>query len=744
MTLTGHDDHVARLTFSGDGRHLASVSCSEPLPFSHISHNYSIRVWDTRIGEETMAPMRSSRGIMLHAIAFALGDTGVAVCTSEGIVRVRDIFTGRDVRCWQCVEPMSKIECAVFSPDGALVATGLCAGTVRVWITDTGEHIFTLQGPQSPITGIAFSSNGRLAAAFSGPVTIHMWDIRTGLTIGCPLEINDLIGPTQIKSLAISPDGTVLAVGSFTHRIDYYDLDAPVQTFNMQEGDCFNSSLALSPDGLHLAVARHDNICLWDRRTQQQAATSLHGHSGIIHSISYSPDGMYIASASNDHTIRIWDVGGNGTAPQPLPRLRQTYYLPLSSHTAIIVSDSDNGSVQVWRRQGGRLKLKSLLRRNDRVLCVAISPNGQLIASASYRERLSQALNSGLPPHPVFRLWNTQTGEPVGDMFEGVSDAIRALEFSPDMSQLVSVSEELVSMVLEEVGALSRMAQVRATTSATLHVWNLKTRMSTTLGTVKYKQDQYYKRSYISISFSPDGQHLAAAVSGVERVHIWQMRSGWPFGEPLETGEHPVSFVAFSHDGANIVTGTVDGTFKVRDIQSGQIVSVHNLPMRTSADRSFQSRFNWLARSPNERFTAGESDGTNDPGQKMRLWDAAMPGVVTIVHLNRVEAGAAFSADSQSLMIGGKDRIVVWQVEAVLALAAGPQCDPLAQLLREGVGNDGWVKGPSGELLLWIPPEYREYLQLPPCTLMISKYRVVLSGDAAGLRYGTDWTSCWR
>jgi len=128
----------------------------------------------------------------------------------------------------------------------------------------------------------------------------------------------------------------------------------------------------------------------------------------------------------------------------------------------------------------------------------------------------------------------------------------------------------------------------------------------------------------------------------------------------------------------------------------------------------------------------------------MRLWDAEMPGVVTTVQLNHTRAGAVFSADSQSLVIGGWDKIMTWQVEAVLALATGPQCDPLSQLLREGVGRDGWVVGPSGELLLWIPVAYREYVQLPPCTTMISKHRVVLSADATGLHYGTDWTSCWR
>ena len=247
------------------------------------------------------------------------------------------------------------------------------------------------------------------------------------------------------------------------------------------------------------------------------------------------------------------------------------------------------------------------------------------------------------------------------------------------------------------------------------------------------------------MSMSPDGQLIAVAVSWARKVHIWQTGTGQPLGAPFQY-QYDVSFVAFSGDGSKIVTGTLSGILEVRDIHSRQIASSHTdaTPMRGSLGFNIPLHFNWLARSLDERFMAQGLSPETGVGHKMRLWDAETPGVVTTVYLNRIGAGAAFSTDSQYLMIGGWDRIMVWRVEAILALAAGPQRDPLAQLLCHGPPKDGWVKGPSGELLLWIPPEYREYLQLPPCTLMISKYRVVLSGDAAGLRYGTDWTLCWR
>jgi len=244
------------------------------------------------------------------------------------------------------------------------------------------------------------------------------------------------------------------------------------------------------------------------------------------------------------------------------------------------------------------------------------------------------------------------------------------------------------------------------------------------------------------MSLSPDGQHLAVAVWQVGKIHIWQTRSGRPLGAPFQC-PFDVSFIAFSYDGSKIVTGTLSGTFEVRDIHSGQVVSVHSDDIPKS-ESLLGAKFNWLARSLDERFMAREAGSGSKIEHKMRLWDAEMPGVTTTVQLNHVGAGAAFSTDSQSLVIGGRDMIMVWQVESVLALAAVPRCDPLAQMLCEGVRSDGWVVGSSGELLLWIPAAYREYVQLPPCTTMISKHCVAISADATGLRYGTDWTSCWR
>jgi len=558
----------------------------------------TLRVWDTRTGEEVMIPMVVNDDKIL-AIAFVSDDTAVALCTSRGLASVRDISTGRDIRSWQCDESTGRILLAAFSPDGTLVVTsfrptGWFRETVSVWSTTTGKPISALQG-RSLLAGIAISSNGRVAAISTGTLTIQIWDGHTGLSIADPVVFEDHMFGIELSSLAISPDGTVLAVGlSRAGEIEVYYLNTQTRATFSVNSSFSASSLAFSPDGLNLAVACDNTVSLYDWRTKQESATPLRGHTERISFIVYSPDGVHIASASHDRTIRIWDVGSNTAVPQPLPHPSWIACMALSSNNDIFVSGSRGGSVQVWDTQNGQQMLQMQLGIESRVSCVTISSNGRLIASASH-PRASESSNSFswssyFLGNSMIRLWNAQTGDPVHNMLECSGGVVREMAFLPDMSQLVSASV---------------LAKTDYTTCTGVNMWNLATGLPSTLGTFEAGSAFGSHSSNVLMSVSPDGQHLAVVVWRTEKIHIWQIRSGRSLGESFQC-PYDVSSVAFSCDGSKIVTGTLSGTFEVRDIHSGQILSVHadDIPER---ENSLGDKFNWLARSLDERFMALEA-----------------------------------------------------------------------------------------------------------------------------------------
>jgi len=57
--------------------------------------------------------------------------------------------------------------------------------------------------------------------------------------------------------------------------------------------------------------------------------------------------------------------------------------------------------------------------------------------------------------------------------------------------------------------------------------------------------------------------------------------------------------------------------------------------------------------------------------------------------------------------------------------------------------KDGWLVGPSDELLLWVPKDYIGNLTIDGTTL-IAKHTVTLTVPEGGVCDGTNWTTCWR
>jgi WD40 repeat protein len=118
-------------------------------------------------------------------------------------------------------------------------------------------------------------------------------------------------GAGEVRSVAFSPNGKLLAAGNRYHTVRVWDVASrkEVVTLGGHMSDVW--SIAFSPDGKTLAAADTDwkkpsKVKLWDTATwKERGAIDVPGE---ILSIAYAPGGDWLAVGSWDKTVRVFSI----------------------------------------------------------------------------------------------------------------------------------------------------------------------------------------------------------------------------------------------------------------------------------------------------------------------------------------------------------------------------------------------------------------------------------------------------
>lgn len=265
------------------------------------------------------------------------------------------------------------------SPDGTLLATA--GGGVALLDVDTGDVRKTLRATDPAaftVYDIAFSPDSALVALVSGRCTtpgprVQVWDVESGELVLQRLEDFEHL----VTSVAFSPDGTTLAVG--TGCIFYGPDSAYVKAWDIASGaqlldielpvvHDFVGAVAFSPDGALLAVTHgHGAATDWATGNASLSARwaislldattgrlrlELGEASGAARStLAFSPDGTRLASINGE--ARVWDVVSGDELPRlegPASGLQDVAFSP-AGH--VIACERDH--VRSWDTATGAL-----------------------------------------------------------------------------------------------------------------------------------------------------------------------------------------------------------------------------------------------------------------------------------------------------------------------------------------------------------------------------------------------------
>lgn len=200
-------------------------------------------------------------------------------------------------------------------PKGELVYIAGSNGLIKIRGLKDGREKGSVRTDSTEIKSIAVSPDGSRLATCAESDTLKLWNIEGSKSMS-PELIKTVSTGVQFSALAFTPDGRhIVAGGKFTgiYYFDSYDL-----AYQRYDSSGYRIlSLAFSPDGKKLAYGtserdlvilsvNDDNTLLRDAAFQADFSPS--DWWGGIYSVNYSNDGRKIVTTAGDWSSHVWDA----------------------------------------------------------------------------------------------------------------------------------------------------------------------------------------------------------------------------------------------------------------------------------------------------------------------------------------------------------------------------------------------------------------------------------------------------
>jgi WD40 repeat protein len=205
--------------FSPDGRFLAAA-----IRHQRYTDPGYVRIWELPGGREVKTLPFAKDAYM----AFFSPGGRILVTQSRGEPwRLWSVTTWKEQGRidWSDEDPWG-----AFSRDGRYLAAADWEGVVRVRDLTTGREAASLSANHQAVFGVGFSPDGKTLAAGCGDGTVRVWNIATWRP-----TITLRTGGSGVCYVGFSPDGRTLAAGCFDHTIRLWHAPALAETVRVQK-----------------------------------------------------------------------------------------------------------------------------------------------------------------------------------------------------------------------------------------------------------------------------------------------------------------------------------------------------------------------------------------------------------------------------------------------------------------------------------------------------------------------------
>jgi WD40 repeat protein len=269
---------------SPDGKRIAGV----------VFESKAVVLWDAQTGKELRKLGGQAQDI--SRAAWSMDGKRLAFTGADALY-VWEAESGKEVFHCKDLANLSEVQ---WSPDGRSLAVRH-AGPVRL------VEVATEATPRELHVNVGgyttWAPDGKALALVAGDGGVDLHDVARDKRLRRLSAGSQRIGSGHIEQFAWSPDGKTLAV---TSNWQAFLASADTGQF-IRDLEIFTNALAWSPDGNRLAAGSGDAVLLWEDGAK--VPLTLTGHKAPVWGLAWSPDGKRLASAARgEKRVLVWDV----------------------------------------------------------------------------------------------------------------------------------------------------------------------------------------------------------------------------------------------------------------------------------------------------------------------------------------------------------------------------------------------------------------------------------------------------
>jgi WD40 repeat protein len=592
-----------------------------------------------------------------------------------------------------------------FSPNNTnqIIATSSRDNTVKLWSPE-GLPLMTLTGHREPVKSLSFSRDSGVLASASLDGTVKLWNVQNGKLLKSLKFADPQKGIIPGAVVALSTDGSTLAVSIYGGEILIWRLNTKVNkkkivndgviAFDFIEQPkikAYNQNeiagISFSPnDGKLASIGENEIVKIWNlspnnlpisliKTLKTEQIVSRKNRDWDMR-IVFSPDGKTLASNTNNSDIRLWNLTSN-TSFLLRGHSNGVTSLNFSPDGNMLASGAIDNSIRLWDITSNGFNLLPSIDENTTVinfdplteravfkndtngiivedintnstLQIQNSNTVQSVAFSPDGKRIADADNNHAENSYTVRVWSSEGSRSC--ILNEHHYSITGINFSLDSKYLISTGESDSSSKENNIALL----------------WDVKSceKLSTLSG---------HQNKLTSASFSPNN-NLIATSSADSTSKLWERDKSMKSVKLIATLKHndQVNDVSFSPDSQKIVTASSDSTIKLWNRMGQQVLP----PLKGHIGKVNSAVF-----SPDGRLiVSGGLDGT------VKIWSNNGQQIKSFKVGNNEIKNLGFSSNSKFLFISTDKTVTQWNLDLSNNINQG--CQWLRDYLENSTDSD--------------------------------------------------------